>query len=514
MDNRRNFRSICKSFALEKDRKGHYIGVDQNDRASSCIMSFFSWLHPVLVNPSKPNSKFAHEPVLTPREYMELRLASPSPMLSALYSLSTCRNIEKYRDNILNGTEDTSHQNHFLAAAAASDILMRSNLDKANCFQLMLGECLDRQSASKEFKKLCSAFHLAPSIKFSISKHIRGELGKVYTKGLELNVEHSVATIPKQDAEKLEATQLRNKDASSGSSASLPYARVTDDFIKAYTKISSMDLWTPEKTPIIGKSANGPVYAKADTLEVPGRQGGSLHSSILSCITDLGNKRVRDYFNVNYIQTSNRVQRTEKKEDGGVSLAKMNTTVKRLEEEKHLRILKATSTSKAEIKKNIKIADITDEYKKLRVASNGVTLGALKTTNHDGYANALAAARKKVFKKHSNMKNEIIASIEQEYKENELSKEADRVSTLKDHLFTFPRDVHDNERYRESNNCTAMFTEIVYHSTSLHSPGMDVVTQILYDLFHGFAGGCPGPSLPILRPVGIELFLGVDFGDV
>eukprot|EP00984_Skeletonema_dohrnii_P023497 scaffold12591_cov167-Skeletonema_dohrnii-CCMP3373.AAC.1 len=134
-------------------------------------MSFFSWLHPVLVNPSKPNSKFAHEPVLTPREYMEL--ASPPPILSALYSLSTGRNIEKYRDKILNGTEDTSHQNHFLAAAAASDILMRSNLDKPNCFQLMLGECLDRQSASKEFKKLCSAFHLTPSIKFSISKRSR-----------------------------------------------------------------------------------------------------------------------------------------------------------------------------------------------------------------------------------------------------------------------------------------------------------------------------------------------------
>jgi hypothetical protein len=72
--------------------------------------------------------------------------------------------------------------------------------------------------------------------------------------------------------------------------------------------------------------------------------------------------------------------------------------------------------------------------------------------NHDAYANALASARNKVSKKRSNMANEIIASIEQEYKENELSKEVDLVSILKDHLFTFPQDVNNKERYKEKFN--------------------------------------------------------------
>ena len=84
----------------------------------------------------------------------------------------------------------------------------------------------------------------------------------------------------------------------------------------------------------------------------------------------------------------------------------------------------------------------------------GVKLGKLKTSgmNHDAYANALALARKIVFEKRSYMANEIIARIEQEYKENELSKKVDRVSILKDHLFTFPQDVNNKERYKEKFN--------------------------------------------------------------
>lgn len=136
----------------------------------------------------------------------------------------------------------------------------------------------------------------------------------------------SCASIPEQDADELEATQLRNKDASSGSSASAPYSRVTEDFIKVYTKIIGMGLWTPDKAPIIGKLANAPIYAKTDSLEVPGRQGGSLHAAILDCITSLGDWRVREYFKVKHTKFNTRVVRTEKKEDGGVSLAKMSNT--------------------------------------------------------------------------------------------------------------------------------------------------------------------------------------------
>jgi hypothetical protein len=188
------------------------------------------------------------------------------------------------------------------------------------------------------------------------------------------------------------------------------------------------------------------------TPKVPGRQGGSLHASILDCMTSLGDLRVREYFNVNYIQYNNRVERTEKEEDGGVCLAKMSNTVKRLDDEKRTRILRATAKTKKTIKDYMKIADIKEEWEKLRLdESSGVKLGMLKTSgmNHDAYANALASARNKVFKKHNNMANEIIARIEQDYKENELSRGVDRMSILKDHLFTFPQDVNNKERYNE-----------------------------------------------------------------
>lgn len=131
-------------------------------------MAFFRWL---IVNSSK--RQHIDDPVLTPREYMILRLSSPPLILNALYSLSTGCKLVDERDSILNANEDTSHQNNFLGAAAASDILMRSNSNKPNCFQLMLGDCLSRQTTSKEFKKLCSAFQLAPSDKFSAPTFFR-----------------------------------------------------------------------------------------------------------------------------------------------------------------------------------------------------------------------------------------------------------------------------------------------------------------------------------------------------
>lgn len=40
----------------------------------------------------------------------------------------------------------------------------------------------------------------------------------------------------------------------------------------------------------------------------------------------LGDWRVREYFKVKHTQFNTRVVRTEKKEDGGVSLAKMSNT--------------------------------------------------------------------------------------------------------------------------------------------------------------------------------------------
>ena len=187
-----------------------------------------------------------------------------------------------------------------------------------------------------------------------------------------------------------------------------------------------------------------------------GTAGGKIHASILESITNLGEKRVRQYFERNYIDINNRVERSEN-EETGVSLTKMTSTVKQLENEKKVRILKATATKKTDIKSNMKIDDIIQEYNKLRTESesSGVKLDELPARskmNHDTYAEKLAAARKKIFKKNALMKDSIIDEIEEEYKQKELSREDDRVSILKHNLFTFPQSVRNQERYNKKIN--------------------------------------------------------------
>lgn len=73
-------------------------------------------------------------------------------------------------------------------------------------------------------------------------------------------------------------------------------------------------------------------------------------------------------------------------------------------------ILQATCTAKKEIKDNMKIADIINEYEMLRTdESNGVNLGVSRRTgvNNEANANALSVARQKVFKKQTGMRNTI-----------------------------------------------------------------------------------------------------------
>ena len=52
-------------------------------------------------------------------------------------------------------------------------------------------------------------------------KDLRKLFGKVYKKGLDLFMEHACAPIPEREAQQLEATELRNKDAPSQSSTYL-----------------------------------------------------------------------------------------------------------------------------------------------------------------------------------------------------------------------------------------------------------------------------------------------------
>ena len=157
---------------------------------------------------------------------------------------------------------------------------------------------------------------------------LRRVLGKVYRTGMDLKMEHECTAVPTQQSEKLEAKNLRNNEATrSESSASVPYSEFSEDvpFFPVFEHIWDMDLWTPGAAPTIGVTRSGnPILAKTDVLEVPGREGGKLHASILLSITIFGEERVREYFLHNHIRDLNRVICSEI--EGGVSLRKMNTT--------------------------------------------------------------------------------------------------------------------------------------------------------------------------------------------
>mmetsp|Transcript_1847 Transcript_1847/g.2949 ORF Transcript_1847/g.2949 Transcript_1847/m.2949 type:complete len:216 (+) Transcript_1847:888-1535(+) len=211
--------------------------------------------------------------------------------------------------------------------------------------------------------------------------------------------------------------------------------------------------------PILARPRGGDIlYAQTNRLEVPVRDGGAIHASILESITIRGEERVRNYFIKNYIDFNNRPVRSETDEEHGVSLSKMKSTVKQLIAEKDLRKRRATVSKKAEVKKVMKIDDIIEEYNKLRTDNKQLNLQQLPRSglNHDGYADKLAEARRKLFKKTPRLRERIINDIDDEYANNELSTEENRALLLKDKLFTFPQSTTSRDRYTKKINVMAV----------------------------------------------------------
>eukprot|EP00984_Skeletonema_dohrnii_P014922 scaffold6375_cov106-Skeletonema_dohrnii-CCMP3373.AAC.1 len=175
--------SILKTIVLEKTEDGYY---DYADDVVDNVRAIFARMHPIIIPPSKPNKPTAN-PVLSAREYLEQRIMYPPLLLHALYGLSTgIVHFDKVKQKIWMAGTDPSHQNQFLAAAGAADMLMRSNDRSPNSFQLMLGEYLNRFTLSKEVQSLLSALQLTPSQNFSLterSKKVMDQLQKGITIG-------------------------------------------------------------------------------------------------------------------------------------------------------------------------------------------------------------------------------------------------------------------------------------------------------------------------------------------
>jgi len=221
----------------------------------------------------------------------------------------------------------------------------------------------------------------------------------VYKKGLDLFMEHACAPIPEREAQQLEATELRNKDAPSQSST---YLQILLNKFQKILSRCSLESGTWIYFPVLARPrGSDTLYAQTDRLEVPVRGGGAIHASILESITILGEERVRNYFKKNYIDANNRPDRSGTNEEHGVILSKMSSTVKQLKAEKDLRIKRATASTKVEIKKIMKIDDIIEEYNKLRDDNKQLKLSKLRKSgmNHEAYADELGKARRTLLRR-------------------------------------------------------------------------------------------------------------------
>lgn len=210
----------------------------------------------------------------------------------------------------------------------------------------------------------------------------------------------------------------------------------------------NMDLWTPGKAPIIGKESNGaPIYARTDILEVPGKDGGKVHSNILSAPTILGDERVRDYYKHNNIDVANRVTRSEK---DGVSLQKLATTTKQINKNRNDEIAATTLTAKKDIQKLLTIDQIIAKIGELRELEHNVTIPPLpsrSSKNHAGWAEFLSKQRKAVFNNKPLMKQELTNAIMNKYKSQEVSTKEQRAELLQHKFYSLSKTICDDSRY-------------------------------------------------------------------
>jgi len=170
-----NVNSYSQNIVIEKTKDGYDYADDTVDK----IRAIFARMHPLIIHPSQPHQT-TDNPVLSAREYLEHRIMYPPLILHALYGLSTgVVHFDKVKEKIWKAGSDPSHQNQFLAAAGAADMLMRSNARRPNSFQLMLGEYLSRFTLSKEVQSLLSALQLTPSQNFSLSQRSKKVMAKL-----------------------------------------------------------------------------------------------------------------------------------------------------------------------------------------------------------------------------------------------------------------------------------------------------------------------------------------------
>jgi hypothetical protein len=217
-----------------------------------------------------------------------------------------------------------------------------------------------------------------------------------------------------------------------------------------------MQLFTPDKPPILKKKRGGTIECNDTILEVPG--GGSLHASILSAITGVGRDRSRRHFVAYDIkEQKKRRGRGEPvtRSDKIVNLKKINTTVDSIKESLDKDIILETSTTVSDFgRQTFTISLLTQQIKKMQEREAGREEGERITipdvangARKDQVVDQLVKSRAAVFAKHTTLKEELTSSIKEKYISEGASTRESRRELLEDRLFKLSDSVVTRERY-------------------------------------------------------------------
>ena len=263
---------------------------------------------------------------------------------------------------------------------------------------------------------------------------IRAMLGKVYRAGMKLAMEHQTTEIPNRNSVSNATKVLRNNPYPESSRESAVWDLITEDgpFCTTLKKLLEMKLWSRYETPIVGREGDDAVYATSKKLEIPGV--GVLDASILSSITEIGERRVwdyGDYVKEFYCKTVNKPERP----DQDAELKRVVTTVKQREDDRKRKIILKTSTAVDELNtfaKDILKSEI-DEY---RGDAFNISIPPTSNSNRKDLAKILANVRGQVFRHNKDMKEEIIYQMNQHFESLTETSEQRRQALLKHRLFS------------------------------------------------------------------------------
>lgn len=274
--------------------------------------------------------------------------------------------------------------------------------------------------------------------------------GRVSVKGLETKLNHAAATIPANSGRDSSAQILRGN--AGGTSRHRTCVNLSNDpmhcpLYRVMDKLVEMRIWSDEP-PRIKRKGRGEHYDSCDgeVLTVP---GGELDASILAS-HKIGVERTKQY-GIHYcIDSYGNSSRTQAE----VDLSKLDTTVDSIKQSMDREMILGRSVKAAEFgPKWCTIALMKKEIESHRQVLQEMGEEDIKApplpagTSKPDVVSALIKYRKKIFKKHSEVKQDIEARITAKFDKARQTTKKSRVEILKSTLFSLSDSVRSRDRY-------------------------------------------------------------------